>query len=200
MPSIPNLLIFAIATGIIIIGALFVVLNKKPINSALGLLGTFLGITVFYMQLEAHFLAAVQVIVYASAVVILFLFVIMLVGDTEEDKPRFEFVLPVFFIAVLLVIMAQKYNLIEGKPTQISKNSSSINDLAYSLFTTYAWPFVMLVGLLVASVVGAVALVNKTEENVERAAKKKKKSLLKTKLLNKKVLRGKSKPKTEGGI
>lgn len=171
MPTIPNLLVFIIATSIIFIGGLFVILSAKPVNSALGLLGAFLGVAVFYMQLEAHFLAAVQVIVYASAVVILFLFVIMLVGETDSDKPKVFYLIPVGLLTVVFIFMAVNYNLIEGKTKQTSNNGSSVNELAYALFTTNAWPFVILVGLLVASVVGAVALVSKTEENVAKNVK-----------------------------
>lgn len=171
LPTIPNLAVFIIATALIIVGALFVVLNKSPVNSALGLLTTFLGVAVFYVQLEAHFLAAVQIIVYASAVVILFLFVIMLVGVRDSDKPKIQSFIIVSIIFAGILILADKYNIISGKQSQVQKNNSAIDNLANVLFTHYAWPFLILTGLLVASVVGAVALVNKSEE-VEKVEEK----------------------------
>ena len=70
----------------VIVGALGVVLRTHPVHSALSLVLTLFGVAVHFVAMEAHFLAAVQVIVYAGAIVVLFLFVIMLLGvDTSED-------------------------------------------------------------------------------------------------------------------
>lgn len=77
-------IIFSLTAFVVIAAAVMVVLNRHPIYSALYLVVTFLGLAVFYLQLHAPFLAAVQVIVYAGAIMVLFLFVIMLIGG---DKP-----------------------------------------------------------------------------------------------------------------
>src|SRR3954454_328077 len=67
-------------------GAFGVILSKNPVHSALSLVGTLFGIAIHFVNLGAHFLAAVQVVVYAGAIVVLFLFVIMLLGvDQVED-------------------------------------------------------------------------------------------------------------------
>ncbi|HEY0072783.1 MAG TPA: NADH-quinone oxidoreductase subunit J [Abditibacteriaceae bacterium] len=77
-------IVFGLASLLVIASALMVVLNRHPVYSALFLVLTFVGLAVFFLQLQAPFLAAVQVIVYAGAIMVLFVFVIMLLG---EDKP-----------------------------------------------------------------------------------------------------------------
>ena len=81
-----ELFVFLVAGGACIAGALGVVLNSNPVHAALSLVGTLFGIAVLFVAQEANFLAAVQVIVYAGAIVVLFLFVLMLLGvDRAED-------------------------------------------------------------------------------------------------------------------
>ena len=78
--------VFAIAAVACLAGAVGVILSRNPVHSALSLVGTLFGIAVLFVAQGAHFLAAVQVIVYAGAIVVLFLFVIMLLGvDKVED-------------------------------------------------------------------------------------------------------------------
>ena len=77
--------VFLVAAAICLAGALGVVTSKNPVHSALSLVATLFGIAVLFVAQEANFLAAVQVIVYAGAIVVLFLFVIMLLG---VDRPR----------------------------------------------------------------------------------------------------------------
>src|ERR1700704_3561916 len=81
-----ELLVFVIAAAIILSGAVGVIISANPVHSALCLVATLFGIAVLFVAEDAHFLAAVQVIVYAGAIVVLFLFVIMLLGvDQSED-------------------------------------------------------------------------------------------------------------------
>src|SRR6186713_1029197 len=84
-------LLFCICSLLCVAGALVVVLAKNPIRGALGLLTTIVGIAGLFLRLNAQFLAAMQILVYAGAVVILFVFVIMLLGagaGTEVDAPK----------------------------------------------------------------------------------------------------------------
>ncbi|MFQ5966847.1 MAG: NADH-quinone oxidoreductase subunit J [Acidimicrobiia bacterium] len=85
-------ILFVILASVAVAGALAVVLARNPVYSAMGLLATMFALAVFYVVHLAHFVAAVQVIVYAGAVITLFLFVIMLIGvdraeDTTESLP-----------------------------------------------------------------------------------------------------------------
>ncbi|MDH3293965.1 MAG: NADH-quinone oxidoreductase subunit J [Acidimicrobiia bacterium] len=81
-----DVIVFAACAAIIVGGALGVVLNSHPVRAALSLVASFFGVAVLFIQQGAHFLALVQIVVYAGAIVVLFLFVIMLLGvDRSED-------------------------------------------------------------------------------------------------------------------
>ncbi len=78
--------VFVIASAMALVGAVGVVVRRNPVHAALSLILTLFGIAVHFVALQANFLAAVQVIVYAGAIVVLFLFVLMLLGvDQAED-------------------------------------------------------------------------------------------------------------------
>ena len=83
-------IVFAIAALMILVGAVGVVISSHPVHAALSLVLTLFGVAVQFVAMEAHFLAAVQVIVYAGAIVVLFLFVIMLLGVARVEDLRTE--------------------------------------------------------------------------------------------------------------
>ena len=82
-----QLVVFVIASLMVLVGAVGVVVRRHPVHCALSLVLTLFGIAVHFVALEAHFLAAVQIIVYAGAIVVLFLFVIMLLGVDKVGGP-----------------------------------------------------------------------------------------------------------------
>ena len=82
----PDILVFAASAAVILVGAVGVVTSRNPVHAALSLVMTLFGVAVLFIEQEADFLAAVQIIVYAGAIVVLFLFVIMFLGvDRAED-------------------------------------------------------------------------------------------------------------------
>jgi len=84
--AIPDLLVFLLGALLCLVGAVSILTVKNPVHAALSLVMTLFGIAVLFIELQADFLAAVQIIVYAGAIVVLFLFVIMFLGvDREED-------------------------------------------------------------------------------------------------------------------
>src|ERR671910_3356394 len=85
-----ELIVFVLASAMVIGGALGVVLYSHPVHAALSLVLTLFGVAVHFVAMEAQFLAAVQVIVYAGAIVVLFLFVIMLLGVDKAEDLRTE--------------------------------------------------------------------------------------------------------------
>src|SRR5690606_39356145 len=89
-PSVVEWLVFVLAGAMVLAGALGVVLRPSPVHAALRLVLTLFGIAVHFVSMEAHFLAAVQVIVYAGAIVVLFLFVIMLLGVDSSENLKIE--------------------------------------------------------------------------------------------------------------
>src|ERR1700716_311052 len=82
--------VFVVASAIVLLGALGVVLARNPVHAALSLVLTLFGVAILFVAQQAHFLAVVQVIVYAGAIVVLFLFVIMLLGVDRAENLEAE--------------------------------------------------------------------------------------------------------------
>lgn len=158
------------ASGVIVLaGAMGVVVAANPVHAALSLVMTLFGVAVLFVAQEAHFLAAVQVIVYAGAIVVLFLFVIMLLGvDRKENVAREElrgqrpmaFLLGIITIAEL-VLLTRGTAWVTGAQSVAAPASgpgTNVEKLATTLFTKYLLAFEITSVLLVIAVVGAVVL------------------------------------------
>ena len=166
--TIPDVGVFAVAAAIVLAGAVGVVAARNPVHSALMLVMTLFGIAVLFVLQQADFLAAVQVIVYAGAIVVLFLFVIMFLGvDREEDiakEPlRGQRPLAVALVSLGttgLLLLGQVSRWTTGQPHVAGSDSGApnVNLLGKSLYTTYLFPFEATSALLIIAVVGAVVL------------------------------------------
>jgi NADH-quinone oxidoreductase subunit J len=160
MEPILFILFGAVATG----GAIMVVTRRHPMASALYLILTLFAVAALFVLRQAHFLAAIQVIVYAGAVVVLFIFVIMLI-NVPEDK------LPVERTTVLRVLGASAAGLLIlesaviarrfGMPKAPAADSGSVEAVGRALFTDYLLAFEITSVLLLAAVVGAIAVAKK---------------------------------------
>ena len=106
--------VFFIAAGVTLAGACGVVLLKNPVHAALSLVGTLFGVAIHFINLEAYFLAAVQVIVYAGAIVILFLFVIMLLGVDRAESIRAEPIIGQRHLALLALVALLTFGVLIG--------------------------------------------------------------------------------------
>ncbi len=163
-----QLLFFLILAAAAIAGALGVVLSKKPVYSALSLLVNFAVVAVLFISLQAQFVAVVQIIVYAGAIVVLFLFVIMLIGGDLPGvaiRPRGRAVAAVVAaLAGVLALAGLGYAVIAGSPAAMSgavPGNGSVQAIGEALFTTYLLPFELASMLLLVAMVGAVALARK---------------------------------------
>jgi len=161
---------FWVCAVIVTVGAVGVVVARNPVHAALMLVMTLFGVAVLFIEQEANFLAAVQVIVYAGAIVVLFLFVIMFLGvDRREDVAR-EPLPGQRMVAPVLVALALAGVLFLGADAHWAVGPHSVvgpargqpgGDVAAlgrAVFTVYLWPFEITAGLLVIAVVGAVVL------------------------------------------
>src|SRR6201996_9196313 len=86
----PDILVFAASAAVILVGAIGVVTSRNAVHAALSLVLTLFGVAVLFIEQNAQFLAAVQVIVYAGAIVVLFLFVIMFLGVDRQENVEVE--------------------------------------------------------------------------------------------------------------
>jgi NADH-quinone oxidoreductase subunit J len=156
------MIVFGLLTVVLLITALGVVLAHNPIHSALSLITNMLAIGALFAYLDAHFLATVQIIVYAGAVMVLVVFVLMLLNlKIEEPKKSNKFFLASCVIAAGLVA-------IFGVPVMLSGFSEfkelhpnfngSMEALGKILYTNYIFPFEAASFLIMAAVAGAVML------------------------------------------
>ena len=170
-----DLLVFVAAAVMVLVGAIGVVVSRNPVHSALALVLSFFGIAVLFVDLDAHFLAAVQVIVYAGAIVVLFLFVIMLLGvDQTEDlstdpiggqRPLAAAAgvgLLGVAIATLFLTNDELDDVVIGTRSFVAPldvgAGENIRVVGRALFTDYIFAFEVTSVLLVIAVIGAVVL------------------------------------------
>jgi len=171
-----QLAVFVIASAMMLVGAVGVIIRRNPVHAALSLVLTLFGVAVHFVALEAYFLAAVQIIVYAGAIVVLFLFVIMLLGvDKAEDLKTEPLVAQRWLAGVaalgllglLVVAVARGADILatrsEGLDTaaQNAGGDANIQQLARSVFGDYVVAFELTSVLLVVAVVGTVMLTRK---------------------------------------
>lgn len=168
-----ELFVFVCAAIMVLVGALGVVLRSNPVHAALSMILTLFGVAVLFVAREANFLAAVQVIVYAGAIVVLFLFVIMLLGVDRAEDLRTEplgniqrplaLVLGVGMFAVLTTAIVRSRESLRFKGEGISTATledadGNIRQIARSIFGDYVVAFELTSVLLIVAVVGTVVL------------------------------------------
>ena len=149
--------VFFAAAVMILGGAVGVVAFRNPVHAALGLVLTLFGVAVQFVAMEAHFLAAVQIIVYAGAIVVLFLFVIMLLGVDRSIDLSIEplnvqrplaAIMSVGLLALIGAAIVQSRDALEINPgtgvdtaTATGDNDANINQLATNLFGDHVFAF-----------------------------------------------------------
>ncbi|MBI2710433.1 MAG: NADH-quinone oxidoreductase subunit J [Actinobacteria bacterium] len=160
--------VFAVSAVIAISGAAGVIASRNAVHSALSLIATLFAIAVLFIAQDAQFLAAVQVIVYAGAIVVVFLFVIMLLGvdrseDLEEEPLRGQ--RPAALVAgivigagLIAVVATGTITGAHGAGAAVRADMPNVEQLGRLLFTDYVFPFEVTSVLLVIAVVGAVLM------------------------------------------
>lgn len=190
-----EVVVFVLAATVCVAGALGVVVSGNPVHAALSLVATLFGIAVLFVAQDAHFLAAVQVIVYAGAIVVLFLFVIMFLGVDRVENLRVEplgggqrlaaGLVGAGVVGLVLTALASTAWQATGAPSTVGPLVASddaiydVNPLGDALLTDYVFAFEVTSVLLAIAVVGAVVMarqrVPRSEEiidpgQVDRAA------------------------------
>lgn len=160
--------LFLALAAIAVVSALGVVFNRNLVHSALSLLVNFCTLAVFYFMLNAQFLGIVQILVYAGAIVVLFLFVVMLLGaELGEKVTQWLTVRNIFLMALSLILLtvvgtAVYENVIQGArgnfTTEAVQQFGQVQLIGSVLFTDYVLPFQMVGVLLSVGVIGVVWL------------------------------------------
>ena len=158
-------LLFILFAGMAIGCAISMVAQRNPLYGAISLIGVFISLACLYVTLAAPFIAAVQVIVYAGAIMVLVVFVIMLLNVEEEERRplRMRALVPVAMglAAVLFAEAAFIIFFVEASPATPTRNLSDVgltSSIGAGLFTSYLLPFEITSILLLMAIVGAITL------------------------------------------
>lgn len=170
---------FVVASVVALAGALMTIASRSPIRSAVGLLITIVGIAALFLMLNAQFLAAIQLIVYAGAVVVLFVFVIMLLGPDAGDgegtvvRARLaRYGAGAFFLLLALgaAHLVSRSELTPHRFKVAALEHGSVEGIGTFLFGKAVIPFELATALLIVAVVGAIA-VARGKPHVRRESK-----------------------------
>lgn len=158
-------LLFILFAGLAIGCAVAMVAQRNPLYSAISLIGVFISLASLYVMLAAPFIAAVQIIVYAGAIMVLVVFVIMLLNVEEEERPqlRTRYLLPsaIVLAALLFAEAAFIISFVGNSPSTPDTNTSDVGltmSIGTGLFTKYLLPFEITSLLLLMAIVGAMTL------------------------------------------
>jgi NADH-quinone oxidoreductase subunit J len=172
--------LFFIFAAAVLVGAFGVVLARNPVHSALFLVLTLVGMAVLFLMQDAELLAAVQIIVYTGAIVVLFLFVIMLIGvdrreslmETIPFQRPVALALGVLVLAEVLFLTGHHWatgaRVGGDRALQGGQLGDNVQRVARTLFTDFLWPFEITAALLVIAVVGSVVLARRSGEKVDQ--------------------------------
>jgi len=155
--------VFFVAAAMAVLGGIGVIAFHQPIRSVLSLVVVMLALSVEFLLLSAQFVFAVQIIVYAGAVMVLFLFVIALLGPARElgrGRLRFQGWLSLLFAGVLFGLMWAMLQGVEYRQPEKADLSffGTVQAIGVGLFTTYLYPFELTSILLLVAAVGAIYL------------------------------------------
>jgi NADH-quinone oxidoreductase subunit J len=162
--------IFLLFAGVAVISAANILIQRHPIHSALSLIVTFIALAGIYIQMHAEFIAVMQIVVYTGAIMVLFIFVIMLLNVGAEQRVPDRVHVVKFFGLPLAGLLILEIGLIVGRAFSnggIAVESASINlsgntqMIGKALYTQYALPFEITSILLLVAIVGAIVMAKK---------------------------------------
>lgn len=156
--------VFIVLASVAVLSAIGVVAFKSPVRSALSLVLTFFTLALFYFNLGAQLIGISQIMVYAGAIMVLFLFVIMMLTLRGHDKvpektdKRVFIAFPVGLVIFALVLFKFVLPFQNAPVTPVGDEYGTPQAVGWSLFTTYVWPFEIASVLLLVGVVGSIML------------------------------------------
>jgi len=156
-----ELFLFLAFAGIAVLGAVALIAARHPIHSALALIVVMVALAALYLLLGAEFIAAVQIIVYAGAIMVLFIFVIMLLNAGEEERTSFSIVARYIGLPVAIFFTLQMaYWLSRGPsaPVPVVAAPSATRELSRMIFREFLLPFELTSILLLVAILGALVL------------------------------------------
>lgn len=178
--------LFYVFSAITLVSALLMVLSPNAVNGALCMIISFVGTAALFVLLEAYFIAVLQILVYAGAVMVLFLFIIMLLNVEKGEgggyaKDRISLAASIIGFALVVVLVAASFGSGEHLPepglVEVAENpigasggfefSTAVKSFGYSLFSKYMLPFQVAGFLLLAGMIGVIVVSKKPPEDTE---------------------------------
>jgi len=161
-----DVILFGVFALIAVVAAINVVVQTHPISSAISLVGVMGSLAVLYLLLGAEFIAAAQVIVYAGAIMVLFVFVIMLLNAGAESKRGRSYMVQLLGVPLLIAFLGLTAYFVQRRfgneaVTFGGFQHGSPRDIGTALFTTYLLPFEVTSLLILIAIVGAIVLARK---------------------------------------
>ena len=157
--------LFWLFAGVMLIFGALVVINRNPIASALSLVVCFLGLAALFMSLDAFFIGIIQVLVYAGAVMVLFLFIIMLLDLRAEERRRMNwvaftggFVVAFSLLVQILAVISRTQMAKQTFPPLASQQADDVRSVGLLLFGHYNLPFQVIAVLILVATVGVIVL------------------------------------------
>jgi NADH-quinone oxidoreductase subunit J len=166
----PALIVFFLLAALSVIGALSLILQKHPIHSALSLIVVMVSLAGLYLLMGAEFVAAVQIIVYGGAIMVLFVFVIMLLNAGEEEHTDFSKLakfgglpLALALTGLLAAAMVRNGGAVLNNATPDALASTA--EISKSLFSTFVYPFELTSFLILVAIMGALVLAQREKKS-----------------------------------
>ena len=158
-----GILLFALVAGAALVGGVGVIASRRPVHSALALLLVLGSLAVDYLLLDAQFIAVLQVIIYAGAIVVLFIFIIMLLHTRSGEDPGIQAVLSPFTGGALsvvfgLVVLAVLTHTATLRSAAVGPQFGTVQEVGRVLFSRFLLPFEAASLVLLIGMIGAVAL------------------------------------------
>jgi NADH-quinone oxidoreductase subunit J len=164
--STAEVVVFAILAGAALVGAAFTVTRRNPVTAVMSLVATFFALAGLYATLSAHFLAVLQVLVYAGAIMVLFIFVVMILNREEVEPVSFRGIITRFagvvatgfgvVVAARLVWYTRDTVLLKGPAGELAPDYGTVAATGMSLFKDFVYPFEAISLLLLVAIVGGV--------------------------------------------
>jgi NADH-quinone oxidoreductase subunit J len=165
----PVLLIFFVLAGLAVLGALSLVLQKHPIHSALSLIVVMVCLAGLYLLMGAEFVAAVQIIVYGGAIMVLFIFVIMLLNAGEEERTDFSKLAKIAGLPLALALTAAIAAGVARPDASIPNATQAVipkatEQISTMLFREFVYPFELTSFLILVAIMGALVLAQREKK------------------------------------
>ena len=158
-----SLVIFFVLAGLAVLGAVSLIVQRHPIHSALSLIVVMVAVAGLYLLMGAEFVAAVQIIVYGGAIMVLFVFVIMLLNAGEEERTNFSKLaryagIPLAVAVTGLIAAAIAHSSLALPAPEPSGALTSTRTLSMMLFSDFVYPFELTSFLILVAILGAIVL------------------------------------------